>query len=190
VERLTGVVALAIFALLGLLLSVRRVAGIPLTGVVAVFLAIAVLPLWVVWSPRSLEPLFRVVGRVGGRVPGLVDKIRQALALFGGAKGSLAIAIALSFLLQINVIVHFYLIARAMSLALPLSFFFLVVPVATFILMLPVSINGIGVREGVYALFFSEFGIPVAGAIAFAWLAFGTVLVYGALGGVLYALRR
>jgi len=30
----------------------------------------------------------------------------------------------------------------------------------------------------------------VAGAIAFAWLAFGTVLVYGALGGVLYALRR
>lgn len=192
VERLTGVLALAILAFFGLLWSVQRVAGIGLIWVVLAMIVVTVAPLWVVWSPRLSGPLLRVARRTagGGRLRGLVGRIEQALSLFGGAKGVLAGVMALAFVLQLNVVVHFYLIARALDLTLPFSFFFLVVPVATFILMLPVSINGIGVREGVYALFFSEFGVPVAGAIAFAWLGFGMVLVYGALGGVLYAFRR
>lgn len=191
VERLTGVLALAVLALLGLLVSVQRVAGVGLTGVVVAMVLITALPLWGVWSPGILEPILRLVRRVSGpRFQGPLGKVERALSLFGRARGSLLTALALAFLLQITVIVHFYLIARALGFGVPVSFFFLVVPVATVILMLPVSINGIGVREGVFALFFSEFGIPVAGAIAFAWLAFGMVLVYGILGGLLYAVRR
>ncbi len=192
IERLTGVLALAILALGGLLWSIQRVAGVRLTGVVAAMIAVTLGPLCLVWSPRLRDPLLRLARRVagGGRPWELLGRVERALALFGGARGSLLAAMALAFLLQVTVVVHFYLIARALGLTLPFSFFFLVVPVATFVLMLPVSINGIGVREGVYVLFFSEFGIPVAGAIAFAWLGFGMVLAYGALGGVLYALRR
>lgn len=191
VERLTGILALAVLALLGLFISVQRVAGVRLTGIVTVMLGLTFLPLWFVWSPRLSEPLLRVLRRLGGgRIDALVGRVQQALALFGGAKGSLLLVLALAFLLQITVVVHFYLIARALDLALPPSFFFLVVPVATVVIMLPVSINGIGVREGVYVLFFSEFGIPVAGAVAFAWLGFGMVLIYGAAGGILYALRK
>ncbi len=191
VERLTGILALAVFALLGLFVSVQRVAGVRLTGLVVVMLGLTFLPLWFVWSPRLREPVLRGLRRLAGRrIDALVGRVEQALALFGGATGSLLLVLALAFLLQITVVVHFYLIARALDLALPLSFFFLIVPVATVVTMLPVSINGIGVREGVYALFFSEFGIPVAGAVAFAWLGFGMVLVYGAAGGIVYALRK
>ena len=191
VERLTGILALAVFALAGLLLSVERVAGPRVTGLVIAMLGLTVVPLWLVWSPRWSAPVLRAARRLGGgRLEGLLTRVERALALFGGARRSLLLALGLGFLLQVLVVLHFYLIARSLELAVPLSFFFLVVPVATFVLMLPVSINGIGVREGLFALFFAEFGVPVAGAIAFAWLGFAMVLVYGALGGLVYALRR
>jgi uncharacterized protein (TIRG00374 family) len=191
IERLTGVLALGVLALLGLGVSLGRVGGAGLTAMVAAMILLTAIPTWLVWSPRLLGPALGLARRRGGaRVQGLVDRGEQALALFGKARGSLLAALALGFLLQILVVAHFYLIARALDLGLPLGYLFLVVPVATFVLMLPVSINGIGVREGVFALFFAEFGVPVAGAIAFAWLGFGMALVYGAVGGVLYAIRR
>lgn len=191
VERLTGILALGVFALFGLFVSVQRVAGVRLTGIVVLMLGLTFVPLWFVWSPRRSEPVLRLFRRLGGRrLEALIGRVEQALTLFGGAKGSLVVVLALAFLLQITVVVHFYLIARALALGLPLSFFLLVVPVATVVIMLPVSINGIGVREGVYALFFAEFGVPVSGAVAFAWLGFAMVLAYGAVGGVLYALRK
>jgi uncharacterized protein (TIRG00374 family) len=191
VERLTGVLALAVLALFGLFVNVQRVAGVELSGIVVLMLGVTFVPLWLVWSPRWSEPLLRLVRRLAGRrLDALIGRVEQALALFGGAKGSLVVVLALAFLLQITVVVHFYLIARALALALPLSFFLLVVPVATVVIMLPVSINGIGVREGIYALFFSELGVPVSGAVAFVWLGFAMVLAYGAVGGVLYALRK
>jgi glycosyltransferase 2 family protein len=191
VERLTGVLALAVLALFGLFVNVQRVAGVELSGIVVLMLGATFVPLWLVWSPRWSKPLLRLVRRLAGRrLDALIGRVEQTLALFGGAKGSLVVVLALAFLLQITVVVHFYLIARALALALPLSFFLLVVPVATVVIMLPVSINGIGVREGIYALFFSELGVPVSGAVAFVWLGFAMVLAYGAVGGVLYALRK
>jgi acetyltransferase-like isoleucine patch superfamily enzyme len=162
----------------------------PVTGVVIAMLGLTVVPLWLVWSPRWSAP---PSGPSGGWA---ADASRGSSggssrpSRSSAARGTLLVALALGFLLQVLVVLHFYLIARALELAVPLGFFFLVVPVATFVLMLPVSINGIGVREGVFALFFAEFGVPVAGAIAFAWLGFAMVLVYGAVGGLLYALRR
>ncbi|HEV8673634.1 MAG TPA: lysylphosphatidylglycerol synthase transmembrane domain-containing protein [Methylomirabilota bacterium] len=191
VERLTGILALAVFALVGLVIAGKPVAGVRLTGMVALMLALTLVPLWLVWYPRLGEPLLRAARRLGGgKLAALTGRVEQALACFGSARGSLGVALGLAFVLQVTVVIHFYLIAQALDLPLPFGFFFLVVPVATFVLMLPVSINGIGVREGIYALFFSEFGIPVAGAIAFVWLGFAMVLVYAAVGGLVYAVRK
>ena len=57
-------------------------------------------------------------------------------------------------------------------------------------MMLPISINGIGLRESVFVFFFSAFGVVKYQAIAFAWLAYGLVILQGLLGGIVYALRK
>lgn len=57
-------------------------------------------------------------------------------------------------------------------------------------MMLPVSANAIGLREGAFVFFFSSYGVSTERAGAFAWLAYGTVLLLGLVGGVVYALRR
>ena len=58
-------------------------------------------------------------------------------------------------------------------------YFFLIVPLALFVMMLPVSINAIGVRENVFAFFFAAFCVASATSVAVAWLDYGLVLAPG-----------
>src|SRR5690606_28322746 len=80
----------------------------------------------------------------------------------------------------------------ALSLGLPVLFlnYFLIIPAALLVMMAPVSINGIGLREGAFAFFFGLFGVGRAEAVAFAWIAYGLLLIQGLLGGLVYAFRR
>jgi uncharacterized membrane protein YbhN (UPF0104 family) len=92
-------------------------------------------------------------------------------------------------LLQLNVILHFIIIAQAMGMDVPIVAMFVIIPVATVVMMLPVSINGIGLREAVFVMFFGLFGITSDQSIAFAWIAYGFVLAQGLLGGLVFAGR-
>jgi hypothetical protein len=75
-------------------------------------------------------------------------------------------------------------------LVVPLHHFFLIVPLALYIMMVPVTVNGIGVRESVLTLLFAAYGIGSAEAIAYAWLVYLGVIILGITGAVVYALRR
>ena len=57
-------------------------------------------------------------------------------------------------------------------------------------MMLPASINGIGMREGIFIFAFASFGITKPEAIAFAWIVYGLILLTGLSGGVVHALRK
>jgi len=56
-------------------------------------------------------------------------------------------------------------------------------------IMLPISINGIGLREGVFSILFGLFGITVAAALVFSWIFYTLFLAHGILGGLVYSLR-
>jgi uncharacterized membrane protein YbhN (UPF0104 family) len=86
--------------------------------------------------------------------------------------GVLLNAILLSFGFQMIVIIVHILIGLSLGLAIPWKFYFFLVPVVAAVSMLPVSLSGLGVREGAYVYFLSLAGIPQAEALTFAfgWL--------------------
>jgi glycosyltransferase 2 family protein len=81
-------------------------------------------------------------------------------------------------------------LSRALHVEIGLAPFFLIVPLAVFIMMVPVSINGIGVRENVFVFFLGAFGVAEATGLAFAWLEYGTLLLQALAGGLVYAAGR
>jgi acetyltransferase-like isoleucine patch superfamily enzyme len=93
-------------------------------------------------------------------------------------------------LLQIAVILHYYLISEALGLQIPFIKFWVIIPIALFVQLIPVSINGIGIRENLFVFFLGLFGASAASAIAFSWIAYGMVLILGLFGGILYVLRK
>jgi hypothetical protein len=124
------------------------------------------------------------------RIQQLIKKTIESLLRLKQRKDLLAVALILSLILQINVVMYYYLIALGIGISVPFKDFFLIVPLAIFVMMIPVSINGVGLRENVFVLFFATFGVMKAEAIAFAWLDYGMVLMLGIIGGVVYAFLR
>ncbi len=94
------------------------------------------------------------------KMPPLLQTLKSKLAramksllIFRKKKGVLAQGLIWSLFVQISVIFHYYLIAVALNLPISFLTFFLIVPLATIVTMLPVSINGIGLRENAFIFF-------------------------------------
>jgi hypothetical protein len=199
VERASGILVLGFFALAGLLTGAvggdggATAAAVATTVLLAFFFACVPL-----LRPRPLAALCRFFGRrpasVEGRwtsvARGAVDRLLRTLEALAAAPRILAATMALAVLLQANVILHYWCVTRALDLSVGPGALLIVVPVATVLLLLPVSINGIGAREAVFAYLLGRHGVPLAQAIAFSWVAYGTVLGQGLAGGLVYALRR
>jgi len=79
-----------------------------------------------------------------------------------------------------------YLVGLSLGLEVSLEYYFLSVPIIWLVTMLPISINGIGVREGGFVLFFTAVGVSTADALLLSLLTFAQLLLIGLLGGVLF----
>lgn len=193
VDRLMGILVLLSFAVVALFLAPQIVEELPflplwLGGGALGILGLAGLGLLPVpgvrrWLQKRLhllpDPVVRPLRGFGGALQSFRDRPR---ALWG--------ALGLSALLQLNVLVHFYLIALSLSLDLSFVAFFLVIPIVLALMAIPISVNAIGIRENAFVFFLGLFGVGLGDALAFAWVGFGLVLLQGALGGIVYALRR
>ena len=110
--------------------------------------------------------------------------------VYNGKPGILFAALLLSVLLQLNVIFHYYLLALALGIEVPVLDMFIIIPVAIVVMMIPVSINAIGIRELIFVTMFGFYGVNNADALAFAWMSFVLITILGVLGGIVFMLRK
>lgn len=201
VERSSGIFVLGLFALAAPLFGRVALEGAgygAAASVVAVLLA-GLGAFAVLLRPRPLEALGRLAapalrgargrGGAAARAADAFEHLLETLRALADRPRALQVALLLAFALQANVILHYWCLAQALHLEVPLPAFFYIVPLATVVLLLPVSINGIGAREAVFAFFLGRHGVGLAEALAFSWVAYGLVLLLGLAGGAVYALR-
>jgi uncharacterized membrane protein YbhN (UPF0104 family) len=91
-----------------------------------------------------------------------------------------------SIVVQVCSAVIVWLIALALHADVPLAYCFVFVPMVALLTMLPVSVNGMGVREGGVALFLAPLGIDQSTAVTLAFLWFTVSAFVGLLGGGVY----
>lgn len=193
-DRLIGLFALAMFALAGLALSRGfRQENVFFIPVVLAFvgLTLAMVLMAFYFPPRILSSLTSKMEKLpkwsGRRV---VGRLLDATFLVRGKTELLFSTFGLSVLLQGNVILFHFLVGRSIDLPLGPADYALIVPLALVIMAIPVSINAVGLREGVFALLFGFHGLDLSHALAFSWLIYCQTLLRGLLGGVVYLLRR
>ncbi|MEM7194516.1 MAG: lysylphosphatidylglycerol synthase transmembrane domain-containing protein [Pseudomonadota bacterium] len=192
-DRFFGMFSLLSFGFLALQFTPKVQQAIPgvqwyLGGVLTAMIVV----LWMIFGGGDSVLKWFLSLRLGpfGFMQRLMKKVSDALSAFRGRTDVLKKAILLSFLLQLNVILHFVLIVAAMNLNVPVVAVFVIIPIAVVILLLPVSINGVGVRETVYVFLFGIFAVSTEHAIAYAWVALAMLLAQGVVGGVVFALRK
>lgn len=100
---------------------------------------------------------------------------------------SVAGAIGISFVFQCIVIVVVFLNARALGQSFPMSAIAVFVPLISLAGMIPVSINGLGVRDALYLVLFGRLGATSDVALSLALLYFGVTVFASLPGGFIYA---
>jgi len=189
-DRIVGLLAMATLALVTTLPALDRfhltIIYVALVG----FFAMCVTLLWAVFHPRVLPGLEGVLDRVGLRR--LSPHLDELAAHFAGYRGERRVffqMLALALVTQIARIGVHVLVARALGLAVPLIYFFLFVPLLAVVVSLPISFNGIGVREGAGIVVFGLVGVDRAHAFSLQFTTYLVAVAVSMLGGLVYLAR-
>lgn len=190
-DRALGLVAVVVVATFGALLA--SMAGIELPGarwlwiasaaMVAVAVPVVALPQL---AGHLLAPI-RALDR-----PWLTERamrLEEAILKFRAAPAALVAAFGGAILVQVALVAFYLLAARSLAVPLPVLLGAVLIPVSFVIQMVPVSVNGFGVREAVFAFFFARFGLPTDGAVALSLVATGLVMAVSLAGGLVFLTR-
>ena len=101
--------------------------------------------------------------------------------------GTLFPILALSFCLQTLGMGAVALMGKGMEIHVPGAFYFAALPMINIMTMIPITFNGIGVREGAFVYFLGLKGIEPEPALALGLLFFSMQVAISLMGGVVYA---
>jgi uncharacterized membrane protein YbhN (UPF0104 family) len=127
-----------------------------------------------------------LVARVIHLMPRPLRRAGGIVAPYLRHPGTLIPAIALSIVLQITLAAGVYLLSVGLGMTVPLSLFILCVPIANVFASLPVTMNGLGIRESAYLVLFGTAGMRKEDAIALGLLWFGVTVAGGLTGAIAF----
>ena len=182
-ERLLGVAALGFYLLLGCALApavfTGAISGASVTvtpGQFVALLAVGGLALW------GMVVIARRIPRLNAL---LSDGVRLWTE-FRRSPARIGFALLVSGLLQALYIATWYVLAWGLRLELPLLTFLVFVPLVSLAAMLPITLSGLGVREGVWAVLLAPFGVSMGEAVVFGLSYHACSLLLGGFGGLLF----
>lgn len=191
-ERVMGILALAAIAMLAALAGYRLIQPLGfIFYIVTAFFLISLGGFYFITHRRIVERVVRLLNVL--LLSRVAKKIEEAYAAFCTVRnqpGVLVKTFLISVVLQLNVLIYYYVISLSLNLGVPVFYFFCIIPVVLVVLQLPISINGIGVRESLYVYFLGLVAVAGPQAIAFSWIDFAMTVIMGLLGGVVFAFRR
>jgi glycosyltransferase 2 family protein len=124
------------------------------------------------------------VGEASSR-QGLMARMRLLLGRFRELS-----AFALTFILMLSLLINFvdilgsYLLSKALYLNVTFSLFLLVIPMTYVLTALPISLGGLGVREGILTFFLVKVGVMASDAVLLAFLIYLNRLAVALIGGI------
>jgi len=179
-ERALSSLAQGLIALVGLALGydiARRFAG----EIAALFAVLCLILLALLFGDRW-----------GRRIALLRGKVRAALESIAFCLRDKSLALGVIFVslfFHAVIVLINYAIFQALGADVSLIYCFLVIPVILFITLLPVSINGLGIREWAYIYFFGRLGLSMTESVAASLMFFFLLILVSLIGGVIFALR-
>lgn len=186
VDRLLGMLSLAAMGVVGLLAWAPGAGTVwRALAAVAVLGALCVTAFWGDRIARILVPDRHHAGPVGRRLLRLTD----AVSRYRGRGGTLAQVMAWSILVQFLRITQAWLLGLGLALTVPFSYYLLFMPLGLLMLLLPVSVSGFGLPQGVIVWLLRPMGVADEASFALSTLIVLTGLA-GNLPGLLLWLRK
>jgi len=194
VDRLVGLIAFMSVAVASALVATYATGQVQLQGVgIAAIVALGTLVggFTVMLSRRlrrQVERLFRF--RLLAPFAPLYGRLSGALTAYRHNLGTLAGAYCISVtVLMISNLVNFA-IAEALGGGIPLLYIFLFNPLIAFVLIVPISVGGLGLNQSAYVFFYGLVGIAAAVIFPISIVMQSVIYIASLPGGILWLVKR
>jgi uncharacterized membrane protein YbhN (UPF0104 family) len=194
VDRALGLMALVLISAVGATAAARLYGSgaspILPSWLWAFFIVAAAISAPVVYAPegfgRLLQPLTIVHPEwVGGRI----DKLTEALSRFRERPGALAGCFSGAVVVQVLMVAFYLTVVYALRIPITASELAVIVPISLVVQMLPVSVNGLGLREATFSFYFSRVGLPIESAVLLSLMGAAVIMVFSLSGAAVYVTR-
>lgn len=144
----------------------------------------------VLLAPRIIHVLAGPVRRIHPEwIDERLDRLTTALTRFRQAPVTMLATFAGAVVVQAVMVLFYYALARSLGIPIDLPHLALLVPVSFVVQMLPISINGLGVREAFFGLYFGRLGLPLHSALLLSLGGAAAVMVVSTAGAAAYVAR-
>lgn len=167
-ERFTGLAALSALSLMGLVPALQLIERWDLVLICVGSVAALVGGVMLSVSPRLLHLALPLLRRL--RLAALGDrlaKIQQLLRQFAGDAKALFWAIGLSLGLQLAIVYYHFVVAQQLNLGISYLELLVFIPIVVVITLLPISLGGLGLKEGLWIYLLGQVGVPAEQALLF-----------------------
>lgn len=135
---------------------------------------------------RLLAPLTRLHPEwVGGRI----ETLTLTLHRFRARPTVLATCFTGAVLVQTLLVVFYLAVVYALDLPVTVWDLAVIVPVSLVVQMLPVSLNGLGLREATFSYYFTHIGLPNHYGVVLSLVAAGLAMLFSLSGAAVYMAR-
>lgn len=190
-ERSAGMGALLFLGLGASAVTQYEFQGILLLHVFLVITAIYVLANLAVFHPRLHRLMMKILRRLKrDELAEKVELVSQGMRSLRGSPRALMQSMGISLIVQVLAIMVVWLSALAIRLDIPFGVFLIFVPIVNISIMLPISINGVGIRENLYELLFQPLGVAASMSVSISLLSYLAFLIAGLPGGIVYSMYK
>ncbi len=118
-----------------------------------------------------------------------IETLTSALGRFRNRPGALAETFAGAVFVQALMVIYYLAIVYALDIPIGLWDLAVIVPISFVVQMVPISVNGFGIREATFSLYFRRLGLPIQSAVLLPLVATGLTMLFS-LGGAAVAVTR
>ena len=117
-------------------------------------------------------------------------KLTVALGRFASAPGALASSAAGAVMVQALLVAFYAAVAQGLHIAVSPWHLAVMVPVSFIVQMIPISVNGFGVREATFVAFFALAGLPAEAAMLLSFMGTAVIMAWSLAGACVHLARR
>jgi uncharacterized protein (TIRG00374 family) len=142
-------------------------------------------------SPRRFVQLLHPLKKLHAEwVEERLERLVGALSKFREAPGALAACFAGALAVQTVLVAFYFAIAYSMRVPIGFSELAFIVPITFIVQMVPMSLNGFGVREATFGFYFARLGLPLESALLVSFMGAALIMLFSLTGAVVYLARR
>ena len=190
-DRDAGMFAMMIIACVAVLAYPVIVPGIPVSLIIWSAFSAFVVGNIAIFNPHFHRRLNNVLRTLHlSKIALKADMISNAFQIMGKQKAVLVGSLLISFINQLLVISVTWIMAKGLRIQVSLWYFLIFVPVITLISMIPISLNGMGLREYSFMSLFGAIGILPVSCIALGLISSIVMILTSLPGGIVYIFFR